>query len=382
MGARQISLCLLALVLALAGCGRDPEPSRESVEVVRLGCLVPASGPLAEAGAVFREALAARVLAANREGPGGRRLELVVADQESLQSAVRELAGAQVVAVVGAFGAQAAEAAAGLLAARRIPLVFPVSGLTRLQEPTQRWVFPVRPTYTRDGRALAGYAISRLGAKHLAVIYEESDLGREGLAGIKAVVAERQGIGLTAVGIKPGQSGFGDAVRQVKETGPQAVIIYTSFVPATLIARELSRQRVEGRRLTSYFNLDPLGLELAGEAWNGMIMLRWLPEIYTVDERVQECLRGVPGVERHPSYALMGFLAGEILDGALRRVEGEVTDSRMRDALESLGFLPTAVGCTVGYSADGHRGITAVEVVRVNNGIYQTLENEWPLWVP
>jgi branched-chain amino acid transport system substrate-binding protein len=43
----------------------------------------------------------------------------------------------------------------------------------------------VQPNYTVEGQIIAKYAVEELGAKRIAVIYQNDDIGNEGLNGVK-----------------------------------------------------------------------------------------------------------------------------------------------------------------------------------------------------
>lgn len=149
--------------------------ARSRVQTQRVGVLLPLSGPYA---AIGKSALAAVQLAF----AGEKGLELVVGDSEGeaerAARAVEKLVLDEGVgAIVGPVGTFESEAAA--LAAERFEVPIMVLSAGEGVTGTGPFVFRHRATRSDQARAVARFAVEEMGLRRFAILYPESDYGRE-----------------------------------------------------------------------------------------------------------------------------------------------------------------------------------------------------------
>ena len=151
----------LAAYLQRLGTGADPGVGDKSV---RVGVVLPPSGPLSGMGEAVRAALTARFEAANRDGGiYGRRIEPRFfeapgpADQRRGWTA-DFLQREEVFAGVASFFAGADGEMAALFQEQRIPMVGPFSLQAREDLPLNRYVFYLLPGIETQEKALTGFA--------------------------------------------------------------------------------------------------------------------------------------------------------------------------------------------------------------------------------
>jgi branched-chain amino acid transport system substrate-binding protein len=146
-------------------------------------------------------------------GVWGRKIELLVENDQfnpALTVAlVKKLVESDgVFAIVGGLGTPGCLAVMDYLNSNGVPFVYQGSGSSKLAFPPKEWVFAVQPNYTVEGQIIAKYAVEELGAKRIAVIYQNDDIGNEGLNGVKMYL-EKVGLKPVAeVAFTPGQVGF------------------------------------------------------------------------------------------------------------------------------------------------------------------------------
>ena len=161
---------LLAMKARLSG--------RNDAVAGRIGVLLPLSGPYAGIG---KSALAAVQLAAEGDNTAPRfdlQLEDTGGEAERAAAAVERLVvDKKVVAIIGPVGVLESQAAA--LAAERAEV--PIITLTGGAGVTGLGPFSFRHRLTRGAyaRSLARYALQQMGLRSFAVLYPESDYGRE-----------------------------------------------------------------------------------------------------------------------------------------------------------------------------------------------------------
>jgi branched-chain amino acid transport system substrate-binding protein len=167
---------LLALLALLAGCA---ESSREPI---RIGV----AGPIGQANGRSMK-LAAEMAAEeinSGSGIGGRRVELVILDDEASPQKAIQVASylrdsTQVVAVVGHVNSPATLAAATIYndEVNGLSQISPASS-SPLVTQAGPWTFRVCPSDLLHGPAVAGWTYDRLGSRRAAVLYTNDQYGR------------------------------------------------------------------------------------------------------------------------------------------------------------------------------------------------------------
>ena len=172
------ALAALLLPVAAVACERDGD----SGDAIRIGL----AGPMeASYGVSVREGAELAVEEANaRGGIGGRRIELVVRDDEGDEARAIEVASAMVddpsiIAVVGHVNSGTTRAAARIYNDEARPLLelSPTATSAELSG-AGSWTFRVCPTDLRHGPALAEWASRGLGRERAAVLYANDAYGR------------------------------------------------------------------------------------------------------------------------------------------------------------------------------------------------------------
>jgi branched-chain amino acid transport system substrate-binding protein len=173
------ALCgTLALAGALCACDRHPP-------VIGFAY----SRPTPNAADVAREALARRA--------NGRGLEIRIerdsrASGPSLdvEMATRLVAIPGMAGVVGHQDSRGSLLAAPIYAEARIPLVIP-TGTSRLLQTASPWVFTLAPDDSAEGSFIAEFAVGPLGARTIAILYDNDEYGRGLRDGVRAALTQR-----------------------------------------------------------------------------------------------------------------------------------------------------------------------------------------------
>jgi branched-chain amino acid transport system substrate-binding protein len=175
--ARQTTVvvsALLALGLGVAACGGDEGSSAQGGEPVKVGVLLPYTGPFGLYGQPMEAALRQRIKEAGGTA-GGRPVELVFEDEATdpkvAVTKVTKLLDQDGVSAVVCCATGAATLAVGpILAERKVPQLGPIpnpSGLSKYE------------TAAHDAEALGRYAASTLGHKTAAVVASDFAYGQE-----------------------------------------------------------------------------------------------------------------------------------------------------------------------------------------------------------
>jgi len=286
---KHLTFVAALTVWVVAGCGgaggpgrapAGPEP-RDPVEAEGRGVLGEDAGPvvvgaiLPRSGSAFLEQYGTLVLEGVRlavdrhNASGGRRIELVVVDDEGdagiAAARVAELEARGAVAVIGPLRPEAVAAAA---AARRDSLLALLSP-TASEVPGRPGVYSLNAGDTRGAEALADYA-ARTGIARVGLFYPRTrEYGRQAAA-FRRAFEGRGGQIVAEVAYDSGTTTFAEEIRRLVAASPKAV-----FIPASeRDVRQIAPQLV-------YYGLAETGARvLGGEAWTSEAVLRQVAARY------------------------------------------------------------------------------------------------------
>lgn len=352
----------LALPSALARAG----------ELV-IGQVAPLSGVLASTGAQM--VVGGRIFFEHVNATGGihgRTIRhLVVDDGYKVDETVRltreVLADPEVLALFGFAGT----ANIGKLLAERVleeggaALVAPYTGGENLRTPFNPWIFHVRAGYADETEHMVQQATT-LGMSRIAVMYQDDGFGQAGLDGVRQALARRKMEVAVAAGYERNTDKVEDAVRRIKDSDAQAIIMISVNKPTAAFVRRY-RELGGGAQLYNISVVDPAEIvKLAGlRNAHGLGISQVVPYPYTprlpvVREYQQLLQRHAPG-ESVNYTSFEEFLGAKVLVEGLRRAGPNPTRAKVLAALESIGRLDLG-GITVGYSPTNRVGSRYVEV--------------------
>ncbi|MEJ1730728.1 hypothetical protein SMA90_30850, partial [Escherichia coli] len=72
---------------------------------------------------------------------------------------------------------------------KQVPSIYQGTGISALAYPPKKYFFPVQPNYISEGRIVATYVVDNLKMKRIAVACEQTDIGTEGLRGVREQLA-------------------------------------------------------------------------------------------------------------------------------------------------------------------------------------------------
>uniref|UniRef100_Q07K19 Extracellular ligand-binding receptor n=1 Tax=Rhodopseudomonas palustris (strain BisA53) TaxID=316055 RepID=Q07K19_RHOP5 len=173
---------------ALAQKAYDPGASDAAI---RIGNLMPYSGPASAYAIVGRIEQAYFKMINDSGGINGRRIEFVSYDDayspaKAVEQTRRLVENDEVLLVFSAMGTPSNAAIQKYLNAKRVPQLFAATGATRFGDPKAfPWTMGWQPPYQAEGRVYARYILATRPEAKIAVLYQNDDLGRDLLKGFK-----------------------------------------------------------------------------------------------------------------------------------------------------------------------------------------------------
>lgn len=356
------ALLCLVLMISMIGCSKEGDPGTNDVveetaqgvtdTTIRIGSMGALSGALAFISVPFVHGMEAYLKKVNDEGGiHGRKIELVVKDDEfdpakSLQAMESLIYDEKVFAIVGQGGTPNVMATMDIVKEVGIPSVYFGSGAAALTTAGPNF-FPVQPTYDYEGKLLTKFAIDHFKAEKIVVLYQNDDVGRDGLSGItqaleilnkKDAVAEEGKIAFGA-----SDTDFAVQVQKAKNLDPDVIILYGLSGAAGGILKEMEKIGLNVPTLTTYSNADPSFANLIGPAapnailnlyatgWSAIDDLEKMEPYYEMQEKY------FPG-EQINAFTTAGWVAAETFVAGLRNAGENPTWESYIKGMESVKF--------------------------------------------
>lgn len=376
---RRIGVWLGIGVLALASA----QEVGVTGEAIRVGMIAAMTGPVSTIGVPLYRGLDAYFRWLNEQGGiHGRKIELLIEDDQYLPAntvaAARKLVEqARVFALVRTLGTPTTAAILDYVTERRVPLVGIASGSSLWLRPFREYVFGIQPTYTTEGRLMARYAVEELKAQRIAVFYQNDAFGKEGMEAFVKVLRERYRLEPVAlVPYEAADRDFSAHALALRRANPDLVFVYAITVPAASLLKEAQRLGLRTKWLMTYVLADPVLLQLAGPAAEGIYAGAWLVDPATAPEAEtyrRALARYYPG-EVPGGYSLSSWAVGEVVAEALRRAGRNLTRRGFLIALETLRGYSTGLTPPVDYSPTDHEGIKQIAIVQAQKGRWVTVK--------
>lgn len=325
------------------------------------------SGPAAKLGESMQEGAMVYFDEVNRQGGvHGRKIELISLDDgyepDRATSNTRKLIdNDKVFALFGYVGTPTSYAVMPIITEAKIPFFGAFTGAEGLRTPLNRYIFNVRASYFDETEKLVDWLVSqrKQRVKKIAVFYQDDAYGQAGLAGV-ARAMDKRGLKIAATGtVKRNTVDVADAVKEINEVNPDAVIMISAYKSCA----EFIRQAQRAGRETLYLNVSFVGSEaLASELGpdgNGVIISQVVP--YPADPSFGIAMQFTLALKRYrpdskPSFNnLEGYIAAKAFVEGLQRAGRDLTREKFIAALES--FRDVDLGnFYVSFSPDSHNG--------------------------
>ncbi len=376
---RNLSIILGAIlsVSLLAGCGKSGEEGKAGKgkaaqgvtdTTIKVGTMGPTSGSLAIVGMPMLHGMEAYFKMVNEEGGiNGKKIELISKDDGfkadiALQKAEELVEKDQVFAIVGQLGTPGCLASIDYFKEKGIPAVYQGSGSSEFSKVKGNY-FPVQPNYTFEGGLMVKYALDNLKANKIAVIYENNDIGKEGLAGVKAKLKaiSKDSALVAEVPYNPTDTDFSTHVQKLNEAKPDVTIIYGNAKPAAGITVESKKQGFKTQFLATYIVADVTLFQLAKDAWNDVITAAWVADITDPNNKAAqkfiEAFKKYYPNETPNAYAVAGWVAAQVFTEGLKNTKGDLTWENFQKGMESIKDFSDGMAKGITYTPDRRNGV-------------------------
>lgn len=368
-------------------------------QVVKIGNIIPLSGPSATVGEQGKNARKMAVAEINAAGGiqslGGAKLELVYADSESkpekgVSEAERLINTEKVNVLTGCWNSSVTYPTTAVAERYGIPFVVPVSVADKITEQGFKNVFRIAAKdswWTRDQFSFLKDISSEFNApiKKLAFVYENGDWG-QGISGNWVKLAQQSGYEVvlnepypsTATDLSP-------VVQKVRRSGADVLMMVSNAADAILLTNTLAEYKVKLKAIISSGggHADPSFIKATGENCRYLFdIVEWETDVNRPGAReANEKYKKLYG-HNLTGEAVDAYLAMYIIKDALERA-ASLEPANIRQALATTQ-LTDGPGMIVGYDKvefnekgqNRHASLVMVQINDIGNGLERI--TVWP----
>ncbi|MGM4901684.1 ABC transporter substrate-binding protein [Tardiphaga sp. 866_E4_N2_1] len=164
---------------------------------IKIGNIIPYSGPASAYGIIGKMEEAYFKMINDQGGINGRKITFISYDDayspaKAVEQTRKLVESDEVLFVFGPLGTPSNTAILKYLNAKKVPQLFVATGATKFGEyKTAPWTMGWQPAYQSEGRIFAQYAITEKPNGKIAVFYQNDDLGKDMLKGLKDGLGEK-----------------------------------------------------------------------------------------------------------------------------------------------------------------------------------------------
>ena len=346
--------------------------ARAEGETIKIGMVVPVTGPAAESGKYAQAGAKIALDRINKAGGVlGKQVEIIAEDDQTTNPgavlAFSKLASQpDIVAFLGSIRSTQNHAMAPDILKTGKPVCFGGTdpALTKLGNP---WLIRFRPNDSYSGRVIAAYGSTTLGKKKWAVVHSTDAFGT---GGAKALTAALDGVG-GSVAIDQGYANqsqdFTPVVLAIKSSGAEIIGSYFTFDnDLAIFARQLRQLGVTIPWVGSPSTIDVGALKLAGPALYGTFGVADFAADSSPEAReFANAYKAATGLEAD-NYSSWTYDALSVLCASINKA-GSTDPGKIREAMLATKGYKGAEG-EYNFDANGD-GLHGYNIVRNEKGV-------------
>lgn len=344
---RRILAGTAATLFAPAVIGRAAAATRGVTDTeIIIGTMTDLSGVTAVQGTNNANAIHLAFDEANAKGGiNGRKIHYVVEDNEymvpkGVQAMNKLLNRDNIFFAMANGGTPMNEAVMPMMFEKSVPNVFPLTCARSMYEPFNKFKFGQFASYYDQMRAGVKYFVEKKGKKHIGSMIQDSDYGRDVLAGAQA---QTEAMGMKMAGgtaHKPTDTDFNAAVAKLRDAGCDLIIMGTIVKDTVIILQTARKMGWDVEFLGNFATYSTAVAEAPGQPAEGFYSMA--PALYAYPDDPRPAVHDL-AVRYKKAYGLdinylgeAGYTAATFLVAVLEKAGRDLTLDSFTNAMESM----------------------------------------------
>jgi branched-chain amino acid transport system substrate-binding protein len=370
-------LATVSLSLIATGAMADTQRGVTDTEIL-VGTITDLSGVTAVQGVNNANAVRLAFEEVNQKGGiNGRKIHYIVEDSQyqvprAVQAMNKLLNSDGVFFTIEDGGTPMNNATFPMAIEKNTPKLLPLSAARSMFEPFHKLKFSQYSSYVDQMRAGVKYFVEQRGKKSICTMYQDTDFGKDVLAGA-TIQAEAMGLKVVATTAhKPTDTDFTAAVTKLREANCDLVALGTIVRDTTLIIATARKLGWNVDLLGQVASYDTAIAEAPGNVAEGFYSMA--PSLYAYPDDPRPAVKAFTAKYK-ATYNVdvnylgeMGYTSAQIVIEALQRAGRDLTVDSLVKAMESIQDYHDIFGGTYTFGPNNHHGSTSAFLAVVHDG--------------
>jgi branched-chain amino acid transport system substrate-binding protein len=369
-----------AVTLCSAGTSAgaaDPVRGVTDTEIV-IGTITDLSGVTAVQGVNNSDAIRMAFDEANEKGGvHGRKIKYIVEDNQytvprAVQAMNKLLNSDNIFLALSDGGTPMNDANMPAEFEKGVPNVLPLTAARSMYEPFNKLKFAQYASYYDQMRSAVKYFAEQRGRKRFCVMYQDSDFGKDVLAG---VVAQTKAMNMEVAATtahRPTDTDFNANVEKLKDANCDAIMLGTIVRDTNIIIQTVRKIGWDVDIVGQFASYDTAVASLPGGATEGSFCMTPALYAYPDDPRpeVQDFAKRYQARYGRPPnfHGEVGWTAAHIVLLALDRAGRDLTTDGFITAMESIHDYKDIFGSVLSFGPNQHHASTSSFLTLVKGG--------------
>src|SRR5882762_8803243 len=386
----RTTLCQFAISTMLAAALDTAAFAQKKYDIgatdteIRIGNIVAYSGPVSSLGVIAKIEDAYFRKINDEGGINSRKIKFISYDDaysppKSVEQARKLVESDEVLLIFNPIGTPSNVAIQKYLNARKVPQLFVGTGATRWNDPKDfPWTMGWQPNYQNEGRIYAKYLLTEKPDAKIAILYQNDDLGKDYLKGLKDGLGQKVSMIVAEEGYETSEPTVDSHIVNLKSSGADVFIA----VALTKVAAQSIRKVTEiGWRplfiLSSIGSsigtvIHPVGFDKA----QGLISTAYLKDSsdpqWNYDEGMKKfyafLAKYVPDANKADFFVVYGYAVAQTMAKVLQQCGDDLTrENVMKQAASLTKFTPDVLlpGISINTSATDFAPVEQMRMIRL-----------------
>jgi ABC-type branched-subunit amino acid transport system substrate-binding protein len=235
---RRFATAILGLAVAAAtgsaALAQKKYDTGASDTEIKIGNIVPYSGPASAYGVVGKAMTAVFKKVNDDGGVNGRKINFISYDDaysppKAVEQARKLIESDEVLLLFGTLGTASNTAIQKYVNAKKVPQLFVATGATKWNDPKAfPWTMGWLPSYQSESRIYAKYLTREKPTAKIAVLYQNDDMGKDYLKGLKDGLAGDPSRIVAEESYEVAEPTIDNHVVRLKSSNPDVIIFFTT----------------------------------------------------------------------------------------------------------------------------------------------------------
>ena len=385
-------ICLLVFALAACGSQETSSSAKENSgnytqgvteNEILIGHIAPQTGPVAIYD-VVRKGIQSHFDYVNENGGvNGRQLKLVAYDDQfqpakTVQLAKQLVEDDKVFAMLANVCTPCNTAIKDYMVDQGIPMVMVGSGAkTFVNPPIRNYMGQDVMNYRIEAQIFMNYAVNELGAKKIAIAYQNDDYGKEGLEELKDAIKNYPKAEIVLeVPFLATDTDFSTQAQKLEKANPDTIINFASPAPAANLKKAMHKIGLDepkyvvssvGANDNNLFNLA--GKDIWEGTYSGAVypMPEMVPDDKEMQLFVERFSKDYPN-DSTEGLSQIGWAAAQVMVEAIKRSGDDLSWDHFLDTFYTFEQWEGSIYAGVTFSKNNHYGLTSMFMTQARDG--------------